>query len=189
MSAGVGDGGGGSDVNWLVAEVNMRMRLILIAILFGIASRTAQADPSKYEFKSGKDGESVEVRVEDKHTVFAISGKLPRGGITIRLTDGDWPPEVILRLNKFDNVESFSATTDRLTFGGSLGLSSGGVKAFSRKLPFRFPNSKGEFEDGPCAGTLDVVIERGKEGLDFKLPTNLFVGSRDVRISWLVFTR
>jgi hypothetical protein len=171
------------------AEVNMGRSLILIAILFGIASRTAQANPPKYEFKSGKYEESVEVRVEDKHTVFAISGKLPVGGITIRLTEGDWPRDVILRLNKFDNVESFSATTDRLTCGGQRGFSSGGVKAFSRMLPFRFPNSKGEFEDGPCTGTLDVVIEQGNEGLDFKLPTNLLVGAREVRISWLVFTK
>jgi len=167
----------------------MRTHLILTAILLGIASRTAPADPPKYEFKSGKFGESVEARIEDKYTVFAISGKLPIGGVTIRLTDGDWPRGLILRLNKFDNVESFSVTTDRLTFGGQLGFSSGGVKAYSRKMAFRFPNSKGEFEDGPCTGTLDVVIEKGKEGLDFKLPANLFVGSREVKISWLVFVR
>jgi len=96
---------------------------------------------------------------------------------------------MVLRLNGFDNVDSFSVTTDRITFGGQWPLSSGGLTAFSRKMPFRFPNNKGEFEDGPCTGTLDVVVEKGKEGLDFKLPANLFVGSREVKISWLVFTR
>jgi hypothetical protein len=167
----------------------MRMIPVLIATALWVGSVVARAGEPRYEFQAGKRGESVEVRVEGKQTVFAISGKGPQGAVTIRLRGGEWPQGMVLRLNGFDNVESFSATTDRITFGSQLGLSSGGVKAHSRKLAFRFPNGKGEFEDGPCAGTLDVAIERGKEGLDFKLPANLFVGSREVRVSWLVFTR
>jgi hypothetical protein len=34
-----------------------------------------------------------------------------------------------------------------------------------------------------------VVVESGKEGLDFQLPTNLFVGSREVRMSWLILVK
>jgi hypothetical protein len=167
----------------------MRMSLVLITLAVWVGSVTAEADEPKYDFTAGKRGESVEVRVEGKHTVFAISGKGALGAVTIRLKDGQWPHDIILRLNKFDNVESFSVTTGRLTFGGQLGLSSGGLKAYSRKMPFRFPNSNGAFEDGPCAGTLDVVVEKGKEGLDFKLPANVFVGSREAAISWLIFIR
>jgi hypothetical protein len=167
----------------------MLEHLFLITMAFCAASVTVLADEPKYEFTPGKRGESVEIRVEGKHTVFAISGKGPQGGVTIRSKDGQWPQDIILRLEKYDNVESFSVTTDRLSFGGQRGFSSGGVKAFSRNMAFSFPNSKGVFEDGPCAGTLDVVVEKGKEGLDFKLPANVFVGSREVKISWLIFTR
>jgi hypothetical protein len=167
----------------------MLTRLVLVTMALCAGSVTVQADEPKYDFEEGKRGESVEVLVEGKHTVFAISGKGPQGAVTIRSKDGHWPQDIILRLVKFDNVESFSVTTDRLTFGGQRGFSSGGVKAFSRHMAFRFPNSKGVFEDGPCAGTLDVVVEKGKEGLDFKLPANVFVGSREVKIHWLIFTR
>jgi hypothetical protein len=167
----------------------MRMIPVLFTTPLWIASLAARADEPKYEFQAGKRGESVEVRVEGKQTVFAISGKGAVGNVTIRLKDGDWPQAMVLRLNGGDNLDSFSATTDRITFGTQWPLSSGGVAAFSRKMPFRFPNSKGKFEDGPCTGTLDVVIKKGKEGLDFKLPANVFVGSREVKIHWLVFIR
>jgi hypothetical protein len=162
---------------------------VLIATALWVSSGVARADEPKYEFQAGKRGESVDIRAEDKQTVFAISGKGPVGDVTIRLKDGDWPLGLVIRLNGLDNVDSFSVTTDRITFGGQWPLSSGGVTAFSRKMPFRFPNSKGEFEDGPCTGTLDVVVEKGKRDLDFKLPANLFVGSREVKVSWLVFVR
>ena len=167
----------------------MRMIPVLITMALWVGSGIARPDEPQYEFKAGKRGESVEVRVEGKHTVFAISGKGAVGAVTIGLKDGQWPDDIVLRLNKFDNVESFSVTTDRITFGGQVGLSSGGIKAFSRKMAFRFPNNKGKFEDGPSAGTLDVVVETGKEGLDFKLPTNVFAGSRKVQISWPIFVR
>src|ERR1700722_12157646 len=162
----------------------MRMILVLATMALWVGSGIARPDEPRYEFKAGKRGESIEVRAEGKHTVFAISGKGAVGAVTIRLKDGQWPYDIVLRLNKFDNVESFSVTTDRITFGGATGLSGNGIKAFSRKMAFRFPNGKGEFEDGPSAGTLDVVVETGKEGLDFKLPANVFVGAREVKISW-----
>ena len=162
---------------------------VLITTALWVNSVVARADEPKYEFQAGKRGEAVEVRAEGKQAVFAISGKGAVGDVTIRLKDGEWPQDVVIRLNGSDNLDSFSVTTDRITFGGQWPLSSGGVTAFSRKMPFRFPNSKGQFEDGPCTGTLDVIVEKGKEGLDFKLPANLFVGSREVKISWLVFIR
>jgi hypothetical protein len=162
---------------------------VLIATALWVGSVAAGADEPKYEFRAGKRGESVEVRVEGKQAVFAISGKGAHGDVTIRLKDGGWPQEMVLRLNGGDDLDSFSVTTDRITFGAQWPLSSGGVAAFSRKMPFRFPNGKGEFVDGPCTGTLDVAVEKGKEGLDFKLPANVFGGSREVKIHWLVFTR
>ena len=124
----------------------MRMVPVLIipALWAGLAA--ARADEQKYEFKAGKRGESVEVRAEGKQTFFAISGKGAVWDVTIRLKDGEWPQAMVIRLNGFDNVDSFSVTTDRITFGGQWPLSSGGVTAFSRKMPFRFPNSKGEFD-------------------------------------------
>ncbi len=167
----------------------MRMIPVLITTALWVGSVAARADEPKYEFQAGKRGESVAVRVEGKQTVFAISGGWPQGQITIRLKDGEWPQDMAFRLNGGDNLDSFSVTTDRITFGAQWPLSSGGVAAFSRKMPFRFPNGKGEFVDGPCAGTLDVVVEKGKERLDFKLPANVFGGSREVKIHWLVFTR
>jgi hypothetical protein len=162
---------------------------VLITTALWVSSVVARADEPKYEFQAGKHGESVEVRAEGKQTVFAISGKGAVGDVTIRLKDGEWPQGMVIRLNGFDTVDFFSATTDRITFGGQWPLTSGGVTAFSRKMPFRFPNSKGKFEDGPSTGTLDVVVEKGKAGLDFKLPANLFVGSREAKVHWLVFIR
>ena len=122
---------------------------VLIPMGLWVGTGIARFDEPRYEFKAGMRGESVEVRLEGKHTVFAISGKGAVGAVTIRLKDGKWPDDIVLRLNKFDNVESFSVTTGRITFGGQSGLSGGGIKIFSRKMAFRFPNGEGKFEDGP----------------------------------------
>jgi hypothetical protein len=167
----------------------MRLIRVLLTTALCIASPTVKADEPKYDFQAGRRGETVEVRVDGKQTVFAITGKGPVGAVTIRLKEGDWPQNIVLRLNGFDNVESFTATSDRVTFGGEQGLSNGGVLALSRKLPFRFANAKGEFEKGKNAGTLDVIIEKSKDALDFKLPANVFTGSREVKLAWVIFVR
>jgi hypothetical protein len=170
-----------------VEEVQMRIRMVWPAALLWAAAGTAYPGEPTYEFKAPKAEGSVEVRVEGKRTVYVLSSERRNGRVVIRLKSGDWPRDVTLRLNKSTFVDTFSVMTDRIYFGMLPG-SGDEPPGRARKIPFTLSNARGEFEDG-TAGTLDVTVVKGKAGLDFRLPANLFVGSREVKIDWGVYDK
>jgi hypothetical protein len=154
-----------------------------------------------YEFKPVKtepryqhwaEGDSVTVVTEGKRTVFVISNQYGIGGVTIRLKTGQWPREIALRFQHekgkgFHKVESFALTTDRLQAAGRL------VDGTDH-LSFSLRNAEGTFDDGTggrvISGTVNIRGEKGKDGIEAKLPANLLVGSKEVTISWIdVFRR
>jgi hypothetical protein len=149
------------------------------------ADKPRKDDAPSYEFRPGNDKESVEVRVEADRTVYVITGGKASGGtIKICLKAGQWPRDVTLRLSKSSFVDTFSVTTDHVYFADTRYFSGSG------KMPFVLRNAKGDFDSGgPATGTLNVVIEKTKEGLDFRLPPNLLVGSREVEFFWIVYLK
>jgi hypothetical protein len=167
-------------------EDPVRSLLLLMA-----AALSGGAPEAAYEYKLEKAADTVVARTEGKRTVFTIASSTGIGGATIRLKAGEWPHDILLRLQytagkPFTSLESFGITTDRLWAGGAM--------RDSEQVLFSFRNAKGELErdarEAPgghyvTSGTLRIRVEPGKEGVDITLPANLLAGSRQVSLGWI----
>jgi len=113
------------------------------------------------------------------------AGKSGIGNGTITLKEGHWPKEVVLRFQHgkgqpFKGLEDFHLTTARFKVDGS--------QKKSKAMPFSLAGDDGKFADGP-AGTLNVVVEETKDGMEVRLPANLLAGASNVKVEWVDFYR
>jgi hypothetical protein len=154
--------------------------LPLCAALFFLAGLTWAAEPT-YEYTLKKGDDSIAAAKDGDKTVFTIVGKSGIGGGTIALKDGDWSKEVVLRFqygktDAFKTLEKFTLTTAHVKVEGA--------QKQSKAMPFFLAGSDGKFGATP-AGTLEIVVEGTKDGLDVRLPANLLAGSKKVELSWI----
>jgi hypothetical protein len=158
--------------------------LLSCAAMLTAAGAARAADPA-YEFALKKADDSITAAKDGDTVVFTITGKSGIGSGTVTLKEGQWAKVVVLRFQHgkgqpFKGLEDFHLTTARFKVDGS--------QRKSKAMPFSLAGDDGKFADGP-AGTLNVVVEETKDGLEVRLPTNLLAGSKTVELGWIDFFR
>ena len=99
-----------------------------LVMLSALVSPLADKDEAKYQFMLKKAAEdSAEVRKEKNRTVLVVTSKSGIGSAIVTLTEGQWPRDVVLRLQYakdrgFTSLESFGLDTNRMRVSGSVGL-------------------------------------------------------------------
>jgi hypothetical protein len=150
--------------------------MILAALMFNMADK----DEPKYHFTLKKADDTVEVRKEEKRTVFVVTSKSGIGDMKALLTEGSWPRDVVLRFvydkaRGFTMLESFGLQTSRISVDGSLRTSG------AMELYFLSPEGKAE----GAAGKVNVKVEARAGALEVTLPAHLLTGTKEVRFSWI----
>ena len=163
----------------------MLPRLLLSCAAILAAASAARASDPVYEFALKKGDDSITAARDGDKVVFTITGKSGIGNGTITLKEGHWPKEVVLRFQHgkgqpFKGLEDFHLTTARFKVDGS--------QKKSKAMPFSLAGDDGKFADGP-AGTLNVVVEETKDGMEVRLPANLLAGASNVKVEWVDFYR
>jgi hypothetical protein len=156
-----------------------RVLLSCAAVLTVVGA--ARAPEPVYEFAVKKGDDAIAATKDGDKVVFTITGKSGIGGGTVTLKEGQWPKEVVLRFQHakgqpFKGLEKFQLTTAHFKVDGS--------QKTSKAMPFSLAGDDGKFAAGP-AGTLNVVVDETKDGLEVRLPANLLAGSKTVELAWI----
>ena len=134
-----------------------------------------------------KPADTMVAQKEKDRTVFVVTSESGIGGATVVLAGGEWPENVTLRFvyaqgKGFHMLENIRLSTGRVVVQGTQELSG--------RVPFCFAGSDDKLEviepgRRESAGSLDVRVRDGKEGMDVSLPANMLRGSTKLRVAWI----
>jgi hypothetical protein len=154
----------------------MCLAALPVLLMVGIGADSAKPEFTFHEFKRAKD--SVTVRLAKQQAVFTVKSPSGIGAVTVKLKSGQWPRDVVVLLAGFRMLEQFTVTTDRLSAECSLKRS--GRASFYFRSAQRKPG-----ERRAAAGTLNIRIEKAKEGIRIVLPASMCAGSKQIKLHWI----
>jgi len=80
-----------------------------------------------YNARAKAEGRKVESRIEENLVIFDCLGEA--GEVRVKLTNGHWPPVVLVRIHRYEYIDGFSAKAD----GVSINWVTRGPKYFGDK--------------------------------------------------------
>jgi len=121
--------------------------------------------------------------VEQAENKATLRVKCPTGigYCTVSGEKGKWPDEVVLFLEGLDELEQFGITVGRISAHGS--------RKSSGQIWFDYLPREGSKEKSSHIGTLDIKIEREKEGIRVTFPRLFFADAEKVKLSWINWLR
>ena len=153
----------------------MSSLLILTSLVFSLAD-----DEPKYQFALRKAQDAIEVKKDEKRTLFIITSQTGIGDGSVTLTEGRWPRDIVLRLRYdkergFNMLESFTLATERFQVSGS--------QRTSGKMELYFLSPEGKAE--ALTGHVNVIVQERAGALEVTLPAHLLAGTKAVKFGWI----
>ncbi len=160
-------------------QIPLTLFLIAVSALLLLAAEPMPPSLTVSDLQHKEDTATVE-QAENKATLRV---KCPTGigYCTVRGEKGKWPDEVVLFLEGLDELEQFSVTAGRIAAHGS--------RKSSGQIWFDYLPTEGSKEKSSHIGTLDIKIEREKDGIRVTFPRLLFADAEKVKLSWINWLR
>ena len=123
----------------------------------------------------------AEVELTDESVHIRIHCPTGIGYCDMAPEHGSWPERVTILFEGIDELEHLELAFGRMHAQGS--------RSLSGKFEFDFLDAKRDFNKRSKAGTLDVKVERKKEGVLVTLPGKLLAEKESLHLGWINWLR
>jgi hypothetical protein len=156
-------------------------RLASVVLAFLVGAYAAIAAEPAYNITTKRPDDSIVAKSEEGRVTFLVTSKMGIGAGAVSIAGGEWPKQIVIKLQKLKGLEGFTLTAGPMQAEGSL--------RESGKVPYFVQDATGRLDREHAAGTLDIVIEKRDDGIEIKLPKDLLVGKNKFEFQWVDFYR